>query len=119
MAEGSEVISLFPTAIQAYATVVASVILGTMTVFTYFRKMKSDLINTHKEVSSLNATEIQGWFQKLIDVTNSSNTKIQLIVDALEKHEHQAEMDRAYNKGRDDSLDNATKAVARKLQNSQ
>jgi len=101
MADLPDVSGLFSSTVQGYATLGASLALGIITIYGYYRKLKAD--NAEPAPPSADSMkEIVIWLAK--------------IADLLGDQKHQAEIDRAYNKGRDDALDKAALLVAQKLQ---
>jgi hypothetical protein len=117
VADVGEIASIFPASVQAYATVVASFILGTITIYGYFRKMKSDLIDSHADVSEKSAADINSYLQQILEVMKENVAHSSEIIDLIKSRVRQEEVDRAYARGRDDSLDSATRKVASELRN--
>jgi len=114
----ADVASSFSSTIQGYATLGASLLLGVLTVYGYYRKLNVDLAppsTTPQIAADANLKEIALWLSKLLEagVASAANTK--LIAELLSAQQRSDELERAYKKGRDETLDRATALVAQKL----
>jgi hypothetical protein len=97
-ADLADVSGVFSPTVQGYATLGASLVLGLITIYGYFRKLKAD---DAQPAADPTLKEI------------AANTK--LIAELMGEQKRQADIDRAYNKGRDDALDKAAALVAQRL----
>ena len=93
-------------------------LLGVLTVYGYYRKLNVDLAppsTTPQIAADANLKEIALWLSKLLEagVASAANTK--LIAELLSAQQRSDELERAYKKGRDETLDRATALVAQKL----
>ena len=116
MADLPDVSGLFSSTVQGYATLGASLALGIITIYGYFRKLKVDTAEPSGLSAEPSLKEIVMWLSKLLEAGIASAANTKLIAELIGEQKHQAEIDRAYNKGRDDALDKAAENVARKLQ---
>ena len=116
MADIPDVSGLFSSQVQGYATLGASLALGIITIYGYFRKLKVDTAEPSGLSAEPSLKEIVMWLSKLLEAGIASAANTKLIAELIGEQKHQAEIDRAYNKGRDDALDKGAENVARKLQ---
>jgi hypothetical protein len=112
-----DVSSMFSAQVQGIATLGASVVLGVITIYGYFRKLKVDLSQPATTSSYGDATnrEVVTWLAKILDAVSATSHSIKAIEDLISARTRQDELDRAYQRGRDESLDRQTSQVAHAL----
>ena len=116
-----DVASVFSTQVQGYATLGASIVLGVITIYGYYRKLKVDLNSdaqpapTPVLLGDAAVREIVGWLSRLLDANVSTAHNVKVMRDLLAARQHQEELDRAYKMGRDAQLDRNVADVAHAL----
>jgi hypothetical protein len=107
----SDIVDVFPASMQAYATVGVSIILGIVGIFGYYKRFRGE--TQHPDVIS---REVCEWLSKILEVCRSQYSSMKAIEEILISRMHQDEIERAYNRGRDEALDKSSEKVARNLQ---
>jgi len=102
-----DVASVFSTQVQGYATLGASIVLGVITIYGYYRKLKVDL---NSDAQPAPTPVLLG---DAANVSTAHNVKV--MRDLLAARQHQEELDRAYKMGRDAQLDRNVANVAHAL----
>lgn len=120
MSEPWDVTQLMPASWQAYGTVGASIVLGLIGVAGYFKKVNAQDVaaKPFESVAEPFLRDITKLLQIMADAAVSSARDTKLIAEFNASRQRQDEIDRAYQRGRDEALDKATALVAKNLRES-
>ncbi len=105
----------FASTVQGYATVGVSIFLGIVGIYGYFKKFRGDDLPPPIAIVDSNMRELVGWLTKLLEAGARNAESTHSIEEMIKARTRQDEVDRAYQKGRDEALDKAAALVAQKL----
>ena len=108
-------LSVFPAAVQAYATVGVSVVLGFVGIYGYYTKLRGGAATAVASGLDANTRELVDWLSRILAVNTAQAQNLKEIAAMIAARAHVEELDRAYRQGRDETLDRATAKVADKL----